>query len=85
MDKEDVLRDISQTIATWSEINKYVPENVKYHDLIEDLKKNSDIKGLPEYIPDHILPVLEKKEDQTITKVTGLLYLRYGRSRTEKV
>ena len=29
--------------------------------------------------------MLEKKEDQTITKVTGLLDLRYGRSRTEKV
>ena len=29
--------------------------------------------------------MLEKKEDQTITRVTGLLDLRYGRSRTEKV
>ena len=29
--------------------------------------------------------MLEKKEDKTITKVTGLLDIRYGRSRTEKV
>ena len=58
---------------------------MKYHDLVEKLKKNGDIKGLPEYIADHIHPVLKKKEDQTITKVTGLLDLRYGRSRTEKV
>ena len=36
-------------------------------------------------MPDHILPVLENKEDQTITRVTGFLDLRYGRSRTEKV
>ena len=55
--------------TTWSEINKDVPENMKYHDLIEELKKNGDIKGLPEYITDHILPVLKKKEDQTIIKV----------------
>ena len=37
------------------------------------------------YIADHILPLLENKEDQTITTVTGLLDLRYGRSRTERV
>ena len=29
--------------------------------------------------------MLEKKEDQTITKVTELFDKRYGRSRTEKV
>ena len=34
---------------------------------------------------DHILPVLENKEDQTITRVTGLLDLRYRRSRSKKV
>ena len=62
-----------------------VPEDIKYHDLIDELKKNGDIKGLSEYIADHILPVLENKEDQTITRVTGLLDIRYGRSRTERV
>ena len=60
----------------WSEINVDVPEKVEYHNLVEELKKNGDIKGLPEYMTDHILPVLENKEDQTITRVTGLLDLR---------
>ena len=34
---------------------------------------------------DHILPVIEKKEDQNIKKVTTLLTERYGRTRTQKV
>ena len=72
-------------LATWSEINADVPEHVKYHDLIEELNKNDYIRVLPEYIADHILPVLEKIEDQTLTKVAGLLDIRYRRSRTEKL
>ena len=55
------------------DINEDVPKHVKYHDLIKELKRNKEIKGLQRYIADHILPVLEKKEDQTITKVTALL------------
>ena len=69
------LETYVKQLTTWSDINQDVPENVKYPDLIEELKDNGDIKGLPEYIVDHILPVLEKKEDQTITRVTGLLDL----------
>ena len=53
--------------------------------MIEELERNKEIKGLQRYIAYHILLVLEKKEDQTITKVAGLLDARYGRSRTEKV
>ena len=58
---------------------------MKYHDLIEELKRNKDIKGLQTYIVDHIIPVLTKKTDQTVDKVAGLLDSRYGRSRSEKV
>ena len=67
------------------EINEDFPEYVKYHDLIKELKKNKDIKGLQRYIADHILPVLVKKTDQTVNSVAGLLDIRYGRSRTDKV
>ena len=71
--KKISLETYVKQLTTWSEINQDVPENVKYHDLIEELKKNGDIKGLPEYIADHILPVLENKEYQTITRVMGIL------------
>ena len=53
--------------------------------MIEELKRNKDIKGLQRFITDHILSTLEKKDDQTIAKVIALLDKRYGRSRTEKV
>ena len=53
--------------------------------MIEELKRNKDIKGLQRYIADHIFSVLIKKTDQTIDKVVELLDARYGRSRTEKV
>ena len=34
---------------------------------------------------EHILPVIETKEDQNVKKVITLLNERYGRTRTEKV
>ena len=69
-------------LTTWREINEDVPEYVKYHDLIEEIKKNKDIKGVQRYVTEHILPVLIKKTDQTVDKVIELLDTKYGRSRT---
>ena len=34
---------------------------------------------------EHIIPVLVKMSDQTLEKVIGLLDVKYGQSRTEKV
>ena len=72
-------------LQTWTDINEDVPEFVKYHDFIESLKTNKDIKGLPRYVGEHILPVLEKETDQTNKEVIELLDVKYGRTPTEKV
>ena len=37
------------------------------------------------YVNDHILKVLEKKEDQAVLKVLDALSKKYGRSRLEKM
>ena len=71
--KDMSLETYTTQLTTWQDINEDVPEYVKYHDLIEDMKRNKDIKGLQRYIADHILPVLTKKTDQTVDKVAGLL------------
>ena len=78
------LETYTKQIITWTGINEDVPEYVKFHDLIEELKKNKDIKGLQRYVAEHILPVLIKKTDQTLQKVVELLDVKYGRSKTEK-
>ena len=83
--KDMSLETYVKQLVTWQGINEDVPEYVKYHDLIEELKKNKDIKGLQRFIADHILPVLVKKQDQTVDRVARLLDSRYGRTRTEKV
>ena len=83
--KDMSLETYTKQITTWTGINEDVPEYVKFHDLIEELKKNKDIKGLQRYVTEHILPVLIKKTDQTLKKVVELLDVKYGRSRTEKV
>ena len=59
--------------------------NVKYLELVEDLKTNKDIKGLQRLLANHLLPMLENKDDQTIAKVVALLDKSYEISRTEKV
>ena len=33
-------------LTTWQQINEDIPEFAKYHELIEELKKNKEIKGL---------------------------------------
>lgn len=79
------LETYVKQLTTWQEINEDVPDYAKYHELIEELKKNKDIKGLQRFIGDYILPVIVRKEDQTVEKVIRLLESRYGSSRTEKV
>ena len=83
--KDMSLETYVKQLTTWQEINEDVPEFARYHELIEELKKNKDIKGLQRFLADHILPVILKKEDQNVGKVITLLNERYGRTRTEKV
>ena len=61
--KDMSLETYSKQITTWIDINEDVPEYAKYHNLIEDLKRNKDIKGIQKYVADHILPTLIQKTD----------------------
>ena len=72
-------------LQTWTEINNEIPEFIKYHEFMESLKANKDIKDLPRYVGEHVLPILEKKQDQTFKKALELLDTKYGRLRTEKI
>ena len=44
--KDMSLETYIKLILTWTGIDEDVPEFMKFHDLIEELKKNKDIKGL---------------------------------------
>ena len=57
------LETYIKQLTTWQEIKEDVPEYERYHVLIEELKKNKEIKGLQKFLADHILPVILKKED----------------------
>ena len=83
--KDMSLETYVKQLTTWQQINEDIPEFGKYHELIEELKRNKEIKGLQKFLADHILPVIETKEDQNVKKVVTLLNERYGRTRTEKV
>ena len=64
--KDLTLETYSKQLQTWTDILEDIPEFVKFQDLMESLKNNKEIKGLPRYIRKHILPVLEKKTYQTM-------------------
>ena len=83
--KDMSLETYVKQLTTWQEINEDIPEFAKCHELIEELKKNKEMKWLQRFLADHILPVILKKDDQKVAKVTTLLNERYGRTRTEKV
>ena len=83
--KDMSLETYVKQLTTWQQINEDIPEFAKYHELIEELKRNKEIKGLQKFLADHILPVILTKDDQNVKKVVTLLNERYGRTRTEKV
>ena len=79
------LETYVKQLKTWWQINEDIPEFAKYHEMIEELKKNKEISGLQKFLAEHILPVILTKDDQNVKKVIFLLNKRYGRTRTEKV
>ena len=56
------LETFMKQLQTWTEINKEILEFMQFHDLMESLKTNKDIKDLPRYVGEHVLPVLELKQ-----------------------
>ena len=83
--KDKTLETYIKQIQSWSDVLEEIPEYVKYADLIESLKTNTQIKCLPKYVGEHVLPVLETKVDQTLKKVLEILILKYGRTRVEQI
>ena len=75
--KEMSLETFAKQLQTCTDILDDIPEYIKFQDLIEGLKNNKEIKGLPWYVGEHILPVLEKKTDQTMKRVLELLDIKY--------
>ena len=53
--------------------------------MAEGLKMNKDIKGLGKYVGEHILPVLDTVDTQTVAGVVQILKRKYGRSRMENL
>ena len=70
------LDSFIKQLKTWSKINNEVPEFMKFHDFMESLKQNKDIRDLSPYVAEHILLVLEKKLGQTIKKALELLDIK---------
>ena len=70
---DKTLKTFIKQLKTWTEINKNVPVYVKYQDLMESLKLNKEIKGLPRFLGEHLLSFLEKKTYQTAKKALELL------------
>ena len=48
--KDMSLETYVEQLAAWQEINEDVPDYAKYHELIEQLKRNKDIKGFQRFI-----------------------------------
>ena len=67
--KDLTLETYTKQIQTWLDVLEEIPEHVKYADLVESLKTNKEIKGIQKYVREHVHPILETKEDQTLKKV----------------
>ena len=61
--KDLTLETYIKQVETWNDINEDIPSNTKYQDFVEGLKTNKDIQGLLRFVAEHILPVINKKQD----------------------
>ena len=68
----------SKQLQIWTDILEDIPEFIKFQDLMGGFKNNKEIKGLPLFIGEDVLPVSEKKTNQTIKHFLELLDLKYG-------
>ena len=44
------LETFKKQLQTWTDSNEEITEFLKYHELMESLKSNKDIKNLPRYV-----------------------------------
>lgn len=57
------LETNTKQITTWMAINGDVLKHVTYPVLMDELKKNNEIKGIQSYVAEHVIPVLINVED----------------------
>ena len=72
MVKEHVPGDIHEKASDLDKINIEIPDFIKFYNFIESLKANKDIKDLLHYVGEHVLPVLEKKQDQKVLEILDI-------------
>ena len=70
--KEITFAVYLKALEAWMEQNKDISEHVRFQDVIESLKMNKDVNGLAKYVGEHILPVLDTVEMQTVMQVVGI-------------
>ena len=73
-------------IEEWNDASKE-EEYEKYSKLMESLKKNTEIKGLKEYIIESLIPTMNGKDRKEMTVLLLLenLRARYGKTKMEKL
>merc|ERR1711873_229882 len=74
-----------KALEVWMEMNKDVSEAVRFQDVIESLKINKEIEGFAQYVGEHVILMLDTIEMHTVTEITKLLKLKYGRTRIEEL
>ena len=83
--KEMGFEVYEKQVNRWNDNEKEVSEIDKYHELIEDLKKNKEILGLPQYVNDQIIETCNEEKDQNIKRILDILRVKYGRTELEKM
>ena len=63
------LRTYEKVLEVWVHLNRDMGENARFHEVIESLKLNKEVKGLAEYVVVYIFPTLDTVEKQTVKQV----------------
>ena len=77
--KEITLAVYLKALEVWMETNKDISENFRFQDM------NKEVNSLAKYVGEHILPVLDTVETQTVMQIVGILKRKYGRTRMEEL
>ena len=83
--KEMTVDIFKLQVLRWSNKEKEIPETERYHELLESLKVNKEIRGLTKYVNDEVTEKCDSDAKQKVSIILDSLERKYGRTELEKM
>ena len=83
--KEMNIKSYETQVLRWNDKEKEISDTEKFHEVLESLKLNNNIKGLNKYVNDEITEICSNADEQNVENILRILKKRYDRSPLENI